>query len=318
VLPVFAPMTARAQDRLEALVERRTEIVNALAAQVRMCVERDDTSHELFHGCIDWHSATHGFWALTAAARIAGRDDLGAYVKGELTQRAIAAERTLLARRPGFEMPYGRAWFLRLAIEFERAFGDERLRAMAEDVAASLIAWLKDGPVDPDALSYDSASWVLINLRAWGSHRADAATIVLVDEIVRARFVPFDAPCRVDRDERNRSFMAGCTNRAWLVSETLAGDDFKAWLDRYIPNPDAIEPVVKPANPHLYGLDFSRAWGLWQLYRRSGDERYRDLYVDHFSLAFDNHRWWRGGYRTVGHWVAQFGMFAAMPLFEDK
>jgi hypothetical protein len=310
-------MSDDANRRFEALSAQRHEIVEALAAQVRQCVARSDTDHDVFHGCIDWHSAAHGFWALTAAARVAGRDDLGAYVRDRLTPAGIAREQALLARRPGFEMPYGRAWFLRLAIEFERAFADARLAAMADDAAASLKRWFEERPADPDALSYDSAAWALINLRAWGRHRGDAALVAFVDAIVQTRFVPFEAACDATRDERRRSFMAGCTNRAWLVSEVLPRAEFIAWLARFLPDPQALAPVTAPANPHLYGLDFSRAWGLWRLFRKSGDVRYLDLYVAHVSIAYEHPQWWRGSYEAVGHWVAQFGMFAAMPLFDE-
>jgi len=110
--------------------------------------------------------------------------------------------------------------------------------------------------------------------------------------------------------------MAMCTNWAWLVSETMEPARFKPWLKDFLPDPGAISPVTRPANAHVYGLNFSRAWGLWRLWQRSGDARYLELYRSHLEPTFDRPGWWRGDYRVVGHWVAQFGMFAVMPLFE--
>ena len=316
---VSVPSSAGAaspDEILSALGARKQAFVDGLAEPIRTCVGRDDTRHHLFNGCIDWHSSVHGFWALTAAARIGGRKDLGDYVRRQLSEAAIAQERAYMAKRPGFEMPYGRAWFLRLAIEFERAFDDNRLRAMADDMAQSLMRRLDAGPIDPSSASYDSQSWALINLRAYGRHTKQGILVDFVDRIVKTRFADHDGPCAAKADERRRSFMAMCTNWAWLVSETMEPERFKPWLEGFLPDPMEIAPVTDPANAHLYGLNFSRAWGLWRLWRVSGDARYLDLYRRHLEPTFDTPDWWRGDYRKVAHWVAQFGMFAIMPLFE--
>jgi len=301
---------------LAALDARKVEFMERLAEPVRACVQRQDTSHDLFHGCIDWHSAVHGFWALTAAARITGRKDLAKFVQDSLTSNGIALEQRYMNERPGFEMPYGRAWFLRLAVEFEQAFGDRRLRAMADDMAGSLADALKSETFDPNSSSYDSQSWSLINLRAYAVQTGKPDMIAFVDDIVEQVFVPIEAPCAANQDAQRRSFMAVCTNWAWLVSETMDGQAFATWLARFLPDPAALKPVADPANAHLYGLNFSRAWGLWRLYRRSGDARYLKLYRAHLEPTFDRPTWWRGDYQVVGHWVSQFGMFAIMPLFE--
>ena len=98
---------ASPDEILSALDARKQAFVDGLAEPIRTCVGRDDTRHHLFNGCIDWHSSVHGFWALTAAARVGGRKDLGHYVRRELSEAAIARERAYMAKRPGFEMPYG-------------------------------------------------------------------------------------------------------------------------------------------------------------------------------------------------------------------
>ncbi len=301
---------------LIALENRKGEFVAGFAKPIKACVQRVDTSHHLFSGCIDWHSSVHGYWALTAAARITGREDLSQFVQAALTPEAIALERKYMQERPHFEMPYGRAWFLRLAIEYERAFDDQRLRDMADDMAQSLKAYLASGPVDPLSSSYTSQSWALINLRAYGAQTGQDDLVSFVDQVARHHFVRIDQPCPAARDHEHGSFMAVCTNWAWLVSETMKPEDFKPWLEQFMPEPETIVPVRRPANAHLFGLNFSRAWGLWRIHRRTGDVRWLKLYRAHLEPTFDRPDWWRGDYQVVGHWVSQFGMFAAMPLFE--
>jgi len=40
-----------------------------------------------------------------------------------------------------------------------------------------------------------------------------------------------------------------------------------------------------------------------------------EAYVAHFNNGFAPASNWRGSYMAVGHWVAQFGLFALQPLF---
>ena len=54
---------------MRSLLGARKEIARALVEPIRVGVARKDTGHAAFHGCMDWHSAVHGVWALTAYAR---------------------------------------------------------------------------------------------------------------------------------------------------------------------------------------------------------------------------------------------------------
>ena len=93
--------------------------LRALAAPIRAAVLRRDTGHAAFHGCWDWHSAVHGHWAILRVARVSGQVEAeAAWVEAQLTEAGIADEAALLRQHPRFEDPYGRAWFLRLALEF--------------------------------------------------------------------------------------------------------------------------------------------------------------------------------------------------------
>ena len=319
--------TARATEPdLAYLQAQKFEYLSELIKPIRACVQRRDTSHVLFHGCIDWHSATHGYWALTAAARLTNNATMKAALLSAFTPAAIEAEHTLLKRRPAFEMPYGRAWFLRLVVEFERTFGDKRFRPMARTVALSLVEHLSSKPIRPLSDSYQGDSWALLNLRAYGVHTSDTGLLTFVDEIVtrhfqhaqfqRAHFQQAMRRCPLNSDQRNGSFMAACTNLAWLVSEVMDSQDYGLWLADLIPVPDRLSVVQEPHNIHLYGLNFSRAWGLWRMYRKTGERIWLRHYRQHFETTYHRPSWWRGHYRRVGHWVAQFGVFAIMPLFE--
>jgi hypothetical protein len=297
-------------DDFAALQERRGQMLRGFADQIRGAVVRRDTEHAIFHGCVDWHSAVHGHWALLTAARLAGDEGLRGFVLERLA--GIEAERKFVAADPAFEMPYGRAWFLRLATEAERG-GELRLRPMAEEITGLLVEYMKARPFDPSIGSYQSRSWALINLRAWGAHAGAGDLVAFVDECVRA--TPL-AACDPEADVRAGSFMATATNWAWLISLALPQSDARRAIATLLPDPDALRPLETIGTNHLHALNFSRASGLWRIFRATGDERWRMPYARHVRIAYERRDWWAGEYRKVGHWVSQFGVLALQPLFE--
>ncbi len=305
---------ALAEVDFDELLASRARIAADLARPIGDCVRRRDTRHPAFHGCIDWHSSVHGNWALLAygAALLDARFD--PLVRGALSADKLARERADLSRDPAFEMPYGRAWFLRLVREFEQAApGDDRLRAFGNEVAGSLVQRYAGRTPDPDARDYDSDAWALVNLHQYAIHRGDAPMRARVESLVHQAFVP--AADRCHERVRERGFMAVCATHAWLVSRVLPKAAFAAWVRDFMPAAGVPAPVSNASSAHLNGLNFSRAWGLWHVFAATGDAAYRDLYTAHFLESYRRRAGWDGDYRTVRHWVAQFGMLAIQPLF---
>ena len=301
---------------IDILVERRVAMANALAEAIRPALARKDTDHIAFHGCIDWHSAAHGTWALTAYTRMTGDRQYEGVINEMLTPEKIEAERAYIAERPDFEMPYGRAWFLRLAREHRSTFGSDALAPMADDVLASLFARYVQRAPDPLSGSYQSDSWALLNMLDYATAVGDAAAADAVRALVNKHFVPGGV---WSYDLEHGHFMAVATNWAWLVSRIMDPKDFDAWIEVFFARSGLPEPVTQPINWHHHALNFSRAWGLWELHAasRSPEARQRFLaaYVAHFRQNYERPVWWKGSYEGVGHWVPQFGMLAVQPLF---
>lgn len=307
---------ADANDELTAFQRERDRFALELTEPIAACVTRRDTAHPAFRGCIDWHSSVHGVWALSAYARVTGDGRYRDLVRSLLEAPALKAERAYLTRHAKFEMPYGRAWFLRLAIDYRRAFGDDRLDAMAEDVAQSLMAHYTRVAPDPRAVAYKSATWALINLHDYGVFREDPKIVAFVRAKVRAHYLEREA-CPLRMEVETREFMAVCTNWAWLAGKVLPRSEFKAWLRDFLPPGLAIEPIEDAASVHQAGLNFSRAWGLWNLYRMTGETRFLEAYLRHFKSTFARPDIWNGDYDTLSHWVAQFGMLALIVSYDE-
>jgi drug/metabolite transporter superfamily protein YnfA len=309
-VPRSGPMPTR-------LIEMRVQIAEELAAHIALCVARRDSPHAAFHGCIDWHSAVHGVWALVAYARMTGSGRHGALVADILDPERLATERALLRTSPGFEMPYGRAWFLRLAREHAGACGSDALRPMAEEVLASMLAHYAGRPPEPRRGGYESDSWALLNMHDYAVWSGNAAALETVRGWVGAHFLDAEGGC--DYAAEAGHFMAVSTSWAWLVSKVLEREVFDRWAEAFFA-PGLPCPVAAPSTWHHHGLNFSRAWGLYALSLVSGSERARraflDAYAAHFRATYEAPKLWRGSYQGVGHWVPQFGMLALQPLFE--
>jgi Protein of unknown function (DUF2891) len=313
VASALLALPVAAQDPLDAIRADRVRIAGLLADQAASCVARHDTAHVAFHGCVDWHSAVHGVWALVAFTRFTGDRRHESLIRDALQPAKLDAEAKLLAGQFAFEMPYGRAWFLRLAIEHEELYRDGTTLALADLAAESLLAYYRQVLPDPFVADYDNASWALSNLLDYARFRKRTDIEAAVTEMIGSRFQAPFSYC----DGKDSGFMATCLNWARLVSKVAPREAYKKWLATFMPSRQPVP--VKPSSPHAYGLNFSRAWSLWDIGVATGEPAYSVSYARHFKAGFEPHSNWNGDYMRVGHWVAQFGMFALRPLLtEDR
>jgi hypothetical protein len=289
-------------------------MASAFAAHAAMCTSRIDTAHFAFHGCIDWHSAVHGAWALVAYQRRTGDRRYAQHIEMLLDRELIQSELDYVRERPRFEMPYGRAWFLRLHHDWKGAGGDDRLDALAAIIAQSLVDRYAAQAPNPRAERYASDSWALINLRLYGAQTGDRVIVERVDALVREHFMAADARC--ERALEDRGFLAVCVTWAWLVSQSATPEEFRDWYQRWNPGLETLSPVLQISDAHDYGRNFSRAWGLSHLADATGDERLRRVYQAHVQAGYAPETQWRGDYLANGHWVAQFGMLAIEPMWD--
>src|SRR5215469_5793681 len=235
LLMALSACASAPRSGLQDFLAQRGQYAAALTEPIAVCVQRHDTANPVFHGCIDWHSSVHGTWALVAYSWATGDTRYKGIVDAELDPALLTEERRHLGADPKFEMPYGRAWFLRLAIDYHRAYGTDLLRPMADDIAASLVAHYTETPPDPRSVAYQNASWALINLYDYGVATGDSKLMDFVLAAVRAHYLE-PGPCPVHELEETRGeFMAVCSNWAWLVGLALPPEQFKPWLDGFLP-----------------------------------------------------------------------------------
>jgi hypothetical protein len=301
--------------RFRAFLSEAPHWIDLLAAEPARHVLRHDTIHPVFHGCVDWHSACHGVWALIAHQRMTGDSRHAHTIDTLLMPEKLAREAADLAAQPDFEMPYGRAWFLRLALEDRLVTGSTRLTFIARDVAASLVAHYDTRPPEPFSREYTNSSWALANLFDYASVENRPDLLRSVRDAARQLSAGLDRLPSPEEEESWPDFMAVVPNLCDLLVRTgaVAAETVAKKVGARLV---ALRPITDPTRPHHYALNFSRAWSLLSLGEACADERLFALALDHLETGLTHPSWWRGDYRAVAHWVPQFGIFALQRAIE--
>jgi hypothetical protein len=247
---------------------------------------------------MDWHSNVAGAWTLCTYTWMTGDWQFAPLLRNVLAEQRLVAERRRLRDLPQtFEMPYGRAWLLRLAacalagdLLLEHT-ASAALRCLADDVAHSLVAWYAARSRAElcslmAADDYANAAFAMLALAAYGAAVADDRYTRAATCLTLVTSTQVCAPSRAPRGE----FMDG----------RLLHVQACAVLLRRAPCRRAARALLR-LRPRACALNFSRCWLFHSLYELTRDARYRHQFVRHFTA---------GSPATIGHWVANFAMLA--------
>ncbi len=274
------------------------------------CLQRDDTSYQLFHGCIDWHSAVHAHWAVLRASNhqqtISPEADS---ILARLQSSALDDERAYMMSRPSFEMPYGRSWFLALAIEYERLVDDGAVEAMADDMASSLREYLSNRVIDPRIREYKNHTWALTQLLRFYKHRNDGEGESWVNAQVDAYYLTYDSQVNLAIDFTRSDFFSLWGNWAHLLGlrDPLA---LESWLDQQVISDADLQVITSTSSAHQLGMNPSRVWGLSWAAQVSDDPRFKTAISEHVTEIEKTHINSSSNYGAYGHWVPQFATYA--------
>jgi hypothetical protein len=269
-----------ADDLVRLLASRTVDLVEReYPNSIRLTLQRPPTEpvtprsiYPAFHGCYDWHSAVHSHWQIVRALQRLSEPEFDSAARAvldrTLTHENIATEMEWIAQRPGFEMPYGLAWLLRLCAEL-RAWGD----LQGDGWLTALV------PLEAHAIERFQryCSQMTMPIRG-GMHNQSAFSLGLVWDSVddpEVRSLITDAARRwfggdTDIDLRFEpsaaDFLSPALSEADLMRRVMPADEFAAWLERFAPQGfDALAPVavVDPSDgqlAHWAGLNLSRSW----------------------------------------------------------
>lgn len=283
------------------------DIIPEFIKTFRSEVSQKDTEHVIFHGCWDWHSSVHGHWALLESAQLVDdKENLG-WVSERLQSKGMEEEIRYLRDHPDFEMPYGRAWYLRLMMRLEQLTGFGDYKCLVQEIALDLREWIENSMRDPSISEYKNPSWALIQLHAWATHFEDSETMDWVAEKTRLNFLSPKVNMDLDRGGKGEFFSLWAL-QTYLIFTALGAGELKGWLEK-----DYNLSVVEDLNTdHHLAINASRAWGFHCAYLATSEKKWKEAYDKHVQASIDLHPVWKDNRRAYAHWVPQFTLYSIL------
>ena len=284
-----------------------------------------------FFGSFDWHSAVHSHWCLARAVRrfpdASFASPARAALARTLTPERLSREHEFVARRPGFERPYGLAWLLQLAAEL-RTWDDPGARSWSgslrplETLAASrLVTWAERLPWPVRSGEHAQSAFAFGLLLDWARDAGEPAVAARVAARVRLLH-EHDRDAPVAFEPSAHDFLSPILGVADVMRRTLGQDAFGDWFGNYLPalaresSRVWLEPVEPPDRTdgklaHLDGLNLSRAWMLEGILAAlPGGHAAHDV----LAAAAQRHRTCglagaRGTHYMGTHWLGSFAVY---------
>jgi len=283
------------------------EIVKEFIKTFRSETSQKDTEHILFHGCWDWHSSVHGHWALLESAHLVKDNENLVWVSERLQSKNMEKEIRYLRDHPEFEMPYGRAWYLRLMMRLEQITGFGDYKCLVHEIALDLREWIENSMRDPSISEYKNPSWALIQLHDWGIHFEDHDMVKWVIEKTKENFMSPKISMDLDREGKGEFFSLWGL-QTYLIYTVLGADELSKWLEE-----DYNLDVVKDLNTdHHLAINASRAWGFHCAYLATSDPNWKMAYDEHVQASIDLHPVWKNDRKAYAHWVPQFTLYTIL------
>jgi hypothetical protein len=268
-------------------------------------VSQKDTEHIIFHGCWDWHSSVHGHWALLESSHLVDDKENLEWVSERLQSKNMEEELQYLRDHPEFEMPYGRAWYLRLMMRLEQITGFGDYKCLVQEIALDLREWIENSMRDPSISEYKNPSWTLIQLHDWATHFEDSETVNWIVEKTKENFLEPKVSMDLDREGKGEFFSLWGL-QTYLIYTALGANELSKWLED-----DYNLDVVKDLNTdHHLAINASRSWGFHCAYLATSEQKWKEAYDNHVQASKDLHPVWKDNRRAYAHWVPQFTLYS--------
>jgi len=283
--------------------------------------------HPAFYGCFDWHSAVHGHWTLVTILShfpdFRHREKILDKLTANITRDNIQQEMKLFQEDHNrtFQRTYGWAWLLKL---------DQALREWDDPSARELHGYLE--PLTKllahrfieflEVLNYPIRVGEHPNTAFGMSFAYDYASryhpeLARTIETSGREFFLADHNCPIDWEPGGFDFLSPCLQQASLMTKILPENEFRKWVDAFLPgllaHPDnVLTPAVVPDASdgklaHLDGLNFSRAWCLFEMAHILENTRLLQTGLDHFNFSY---RLLDTDEYAGSHWLASFATHA--------
>jgi hypothetical protein len=126
-----------------------------------------------------------------------------------------------------------------------------------------------------------------------------------------------DCGCPLSWEPSGFDFLSPCLQEVSLMSKILPPKEFTRWLDKFMPGfrknpgkyliPAQVTDRSDGKLAHLDGLNFSRAWCLFEVGSLLHNQEMLTLASNHFNYSFEK---MDSGEYAGAHWLASFALYA--------
>ncbi len=289
--------------------------------------------HPAFYGCFDWHSSVHGHWTLvTILTRFPDfeyRDEIIAKLKRNITKENIEKEIAYFddEHNKTYERTYGWAWLLKLD-EALREWNDpvaeelqENLSPLVELLSGKFTEFL-DKLIYPIRIGEHSNIAFGMSFAYDWAKKYDQTLASKIEEKAR-EYYQNDCECPLTWEPGGFDFLSPCLQEASVMLKVLPEEEFQKWLKKFLPkfekHPEKFLEVAVVSDrsdgklAHLDGLNFSRAWCLYEMGHALHNQKLIDLGDEHFNYSYEK---MDSGEYAGAHWLASFATYALIKSLE--
>lgn len=285
--------------------------------------------HPAFYGCFDWHSSVHGHWTLLNIIKelpdFEKRNEIFKKLKKNITKQNILDEIAYFddVHNKNFERTYGWAWLLKV-VETLRDWDTVEANLMYEKLKPLEALMVTKYEEFLRKLKYpirvgehpNTAFGLSFALDYAKKYNSNLETLL----ISKAKeFYLKDKECPLTWEPGGFDFLSPCLQEATLMLKVLPKEEYVAWLDAFLPgfrkNPSKYLQVAEVTDrsdgklAHLDGLNFSRAWCLYQIGNSLENTKMLNLATEHFNYSYTK---MDSGEYAGAHWLASFALYAML------
>ena len=291
--------------------------------------------HPAFYGCFDWHSAVHGHWSLVSLLKQFPELDNAEQAKQMLLENMsaenIKAEVDYFFGQYNktYERTYGWAWLLKLAEELH-TWDDPTARTLEKNLQPLTDLIVEKYLEFLPKLNYPIRVGEHPNTAFGLSFAYDYATTVgneQLQSLIEQRAKDFysnDAGCPLTWEPSGFDFLSPCFEEAALMKRVLPSEDFKTWLDAFLPQlkdenfnleTGKVSDRTDGKLVHLDGVNFSRAWSLNEIAKDLPEYAHlKNIANTHINYSLPSIV---GDSYEGGHWLGSFAIYALNSVNRD-
>ena len=289
--------------------------------------------HPAFYGCFDWHSSVHGHWSLVYLLsnfeNLKDKELIIEKLQINLSKENIAQEMLYFEKthEKSFERTYGWNWLLKLQHELEISNDSyakelaDNLRPLTDLIIKRYIEFLPKLLYPIRVGTHSNTAFGLTN--AW-DYAVFSKNIPLQNSIKEnaKRMFLNDENCPFNWEPSGTDFLSPCMEEVAIMQRILPKKEFLLWVKKFAPQLFSKKwkwEVAKVSDRtdghlvHLDGLNYSRAWNLYDLIQHYPKEFSHLKSMADTHLSFSLPSIVDGNYEGE-HWLASF----ALRAFEAK